>query len=263
MLDGEELYKPSSKYGDKAMGKQAEFIEKYFGATKDDLNGGLGVVMAKSDADSNTGNSTAMPDPINLQFKKELVKMEKIDEMSGSFFACGAKDDKGKDKQIYFYVQSVDSGFAYVTYCSSFNFFKRYIKESGEVLKGDNFQGSLDRTIEVDSKNGEEEYQIRATKIKLENLINKDGQFLLTGKNFKIKYLTKYSNKKNTPSQAPTSGTEEMSIQTCYTLCNVDKENKSTRYKLTKNISDKINTIGGFPNITRTDGINGSLMERK
>ena len=204
-----------------------------------------------------------MPDPINLQFKKELVKMEKIDEMSGSFFACGAKDDKGKDKQIYFYVQSVDSGFAYVTYCSSFNFFKRYIKESGEVLKGDNFQGSLDRAIEVDSKNGEEEYQIRAAKIKLENLINKDGQFLLTGKNFKIKYLTKYSNKKNTPSQAPTSGTEEMSIQTCYTLCNVDKENKSTRYKLTKNISDKINTIGGFPNITRTDGINGSLMERK
>ena len=28
-----------------------------------------------------------------------------------------------------------------------------------------------------------------------------------------------------------------MSIQTCFTLCNVDKENKLTRYKLTKNIS--------------------------
>ena len=95
------------------------------------------------------------------------------------------------------------------------------------------------------------------------DLINKDGQFILTGKNFKIKYLTKYSNKKNTPSQAPTSGTEEMSIQTCYSLCNIDKENKLTRYKLTKNISERINTIGGFPNITRTDGINGSLMERK
>ena len=53
-----------------------------------------------------------------------------------------------------------------------------------------------------------------------------------------------------------------MSIQTCYTLCNVDKENKSTRYKLTKNISDKINTIGGFPKIM-VDGINNTSMVRK
>ena len=131
--------------------------------------------------------------------------MEKLDEMSGSFFACVTKDDKGKDKQIYFYVQSVDATHAYVTYCESFNFFKRYIKESGQTLKGDNFKGSLDKVIEVDSKNGEEgEYQIRATKIKLENLIDKDGKFILTGKNFTIKYLTKYSDKKNKPGQSAT-----------------------------------------------------------
>ena len=188
--------------------------------------------------------------------------MEKIDEMSGSFFACGTKDDKGKTKQIYFYVQSADATHAYVTYCGSFYFFKKYIKESGQTLKGDNFQGNLEKTIKMDPNNGEEDYQIRATKIKLESLINKDGQFLLTGKNFAIKYLTKYSSKKNTPSQSATSGTEEMSIQPCYTLCNVDKENKSTRYKLTKNISDKINTIGGFPNI-KVDGINNTSMLRK
>lgn len=258
MLDGEELYKPTKGYGDKAMGKQAEFIEKYFGAVKDDLNGGL--TMVKSDAEETTSISTSLPDPLNLQFKKELVKMEKIDEMSGSFFACGTKDDKGKTKQIYFYIQSVDTTHAYVTYCGSFYFFKKYIKESGQTLKGDNFQGNLEKTIKMDPNNGEEDYQIRATKIKLESLINKDGQFLLTGKNFTIKYLTKYSSKKNTPSQSATSGTEEMSIQTCYTLCKVDKEN--TRYKLTKNISDKINTIGGFPNI-KVDGINNTSMLRK
>ena len=250
MLDGDTLYK---------QGAQNKFIEKYFGEVPE----GSSTTLEGSDDDKvNDKNSTDMPDPLNLQFKKEPIKMEKLEEMSGSFFACETKDDKGKGKQIYFYIQSADSGFAYVTYCESFNFFKRYIKESGQTLKGDNFKGSLDRSIEVDSKNGEEEYQIRATKIKLTDLIDKDGKFILTGKNFTIKYLTKYSDKKNTPGQSATSGTEEMSIQTCFTLCNVDKENKLTRYKLTKNISEKINTIGGFPNI-KVDGINNTSMVRK
>jgi hypothetical protein len=250
MLDGDTLYK---------QGAQSKFIEKYFGEVPE---GSTTTLPGSDDGDVNDKNSTDMPDPLNLQFKKDPIKMEKLDEMLGSFFACETKDDKGKGKQIYFYIQSVDSGFAYVTYCESFNFFKRYIKESGQTLKGDNFKGSLDRSIEVDAKNGEEEYKIKATKIKLLDLIDKDGKFILTGKNFTIKYLTKYSNKKNTPGQSATSGTEEMSIQTCYTLCNVDKENKLTRYTLTKNISDKINTIGGFPNI-KVDGINNTTMVRK
>jgi hypothetical protein len=250
MLDGDALYK---------QGAQSKFIEKYFGEVPE---GSETTIPGSDDGKVNDKNSTDMPDPLNLQFKKEPIKMEKLDELSGSFFTCATKDDKGKDKQIYFYVQSVDVTFAYVTYCESFNFFKRYIKESGQTLKGDNFKGSMD-SIEVESNNGEEDYQIKATKIKLDFLIDKDGKFLLTGKNFTIKYLTKYSDKKNKPGQAPTSGTEEMSIQTCYTLCNVDKENKLTRYTLTKNISEKINIIGGFPNITRTDGINNTSMTRK
>ena len=251
MLDGDTLYKA---------GAQNKFIEKYFGELPPDTSP---YIEGSDDSKVNDKNSNDMPNPLNLQFKKGPIKMEKLEEISGSFFACGTKDDKGKDKQLYFYIQSVDSGFAYFTYCESFNFFKRYIKESGQTLKGDNFKGSLDKVIEVDSKNEDGEYQIRATKIKLENLINKDGQFLLTGKSFTIKYLTKYSNKKNTPSQSPTPGTEEMSIQqTCYTLCNVDKENKSTRYKLTKNISENIKNIGGFPNI-KVDGINNTSMLRK
>ena len=251
MLDGDGLYKN---------GAQNKFIEKYFGELPPDAE----TTFPGSDDDKvNDKTSTDMPDPLNLQFKKDPIKMEKLDEMSGSFFACVTKDDKGKDKQIYFYVQSVDATYAFVTYCESFYFFKRYIKESGQALKGDNFKGSLDKVIKVDSKNEDGEYQIRATKIKLENLINKDdGQFLLKGKSFTIKYLTKYSNKKNTPSQTPSTGTEEMSIQTCYTLCNIDEENKLTRYKLTKNISENIKNIGGFPNI-KVDGINNTSMLRK
>ena len=264
MLDGEELYKSKSGGYEKGMGKQAEFIQKYFGATEAEIKAAGLTHGGKDEADKIKSNADTMPTDADLQFKKDPIKMGKLDEeMSGSFFACVTKDDKGKDKQIYFYVQSVDATYAFVTYCESFYFFKRYIKESGQALKGDNFKGSLDKVIKVDSKNEDGEYQIRATKIKLENLIKIDGQFLLTGKSFTIKYLTKYSSKKNTPSQTATPGTEEMSIQqTCYTLCNVDKENKLTRYTLTKNISEKINTIGGFPNI-KVDGINNTSMVKK
>ena len=263
MLDGEELYKSKSGGYEKGMGKQAEFIQKYFGATEAEIKAAGLTHGGKDEADKIKSNADTMPTDANLQFKKDSIKMGKLDEMLGSFFACETKDDKGKDKQIYFYVQSVDATHAYVTYCESFIFFKRYIRESGQTLKGDNFKGSLERSIEVDSKNEDGEYQIRATKIKLENLINKDdGQFLLKGKSFTIKYLTKYSNKKNTPSQTPSTGTEEMSIQTCYTLCNIDEENKLTRYKLTKNISENIKNIGGFPNI-KVDGINNTSMLRK
>ena len=264
MLDGEELYKSKSGGYEKGLGKQAEFIQKYFGATESEIKAAGLTLGGKNETEEIKSNADTMPTDANLQFKKDAIKMGKLDEeMSGSFFACVTKDDKEKTKQIYFYVQLADDKYAFVTYCESFYFFKRYIKESGQALKGDNFQGNLEKRIEMDAKNEDGQYKIKATKIKLENLINKDGQFLLTGKSFTIKYLTKYSSKKNTPSQTATPGTEEMSIQqTCYTLCNVDKENKLTRYTLTKNISEKINTIGGFPNI-KVDGINNTSMVKK
>ena len=33
---------------------------------------------------------------------KDLIKMEKLDEVSGSFFACETKDDKGKEEEMKF-----------------------------------------------------------------------------------------------------------------------------------------------------------------
>ena len=263
MLDGEELYKSSKSYsGDKNMGKQAEFIQKYFGATEEEIKKAGLTFDPKTEPGEITGTSKDMPADANLKFKKDLIKMEKLDEMSGSFFACGTKDSEGKTKQIYFYVQSADATYAYVTYCESFYFFKRYIRESGQITTSDSYQG-LEKQTKIDQSNEDGQYKIKATRIKLVDLINKDGKFILADKNFKIKYLTKYSSKVNAASQAPSTGTEEMVIQTCYTLCNIDKENKLTRYKLTKDISGSINTAGGFRNITRTEGILASSMERK
>ena len=264
MLDGEELYKSGSSrgYSEKGMGKQAEFIEKYFGATSKELDK-LPRTFTEKDASDQKEITDAMPSPVNLKFKKDLIKMEKLnDEMSGSFFACVTKDSEGKFKQIYFYVQLADTTYAYVTYCESFYFFKRYIRESGQITTSDSYQG-LEKQINVFQTNEDGQYKIKATRIRLVDLINKDGQFILANKNFNIKYLTRYSSKKNTPGQAANPATEEMFIQTCYTLCNnIDKENKLTRYKLTKDISGQISQAGGFPNITKTEGIIGSLMEK-
>ena len=261
MLDGEELYKSKSGGYEKGMGKQAEFIQKYFGATEAEIKA-AGLTFTPKETEEIKSNADTMPTDANLKFKKDPIKMEKLDEMSESFFTCVTKDDKGKDKQIYFYVQLADDTYAYVTYCESFYFFKKYIKQSGQATTSDSFQG-LEKQTKTEDKNDDGQYKIKATRIKLVDLINKDGQFILTGKTFKIKYLTKYSSKVNAASQAPSPGTEEMFIQTCYTLCNIDKENKLTRYKLTKDVSSLISTIGGFPKITKTEGIAGSLMERK
>ena len=261
MLDGEELYKSKSGGYEKGMGKQAEFIQKYFGATEDEIKK-AGLTFTPKETEEIKSNADTMPTDANLKFKKDPIKMEKLDEMSGSFFACVTKDDKGKDKQIYFYVQSADTTYAFVTYCESFYFFKKYIKQSGQATTSDSFQG-LEKQTKTEDKNEDGQYKIKATRIRLVDLINKDGQFILKGRTFKIKYLTKYSSKVNAASQAPSPGNEEMSIQTCYTLCNIDKENKLTRYKLTKDVSSLISTIGGFPKITKTDTIAGSLMERK
>ena len=262
MLDGEELYKSKSGGYEKGMGKQAEFIQKYFGATEDEIKKAGLTFGGKIEVGEITGSANDMPTDANLKFKKDPIKMEKLDEMSESFFTCVTKDSEGKTKQIYFYVQSADTTYAFVTYCESFYFFKKYIKQSGQATTSDSFQG-LENKTKTDETNEDGQYKIKATRIRLVDLINKDGQFILTGRNFKIKYLTKYSSKKNTPGQSANPATEEMSIQTCYTLCNIDKENKLTRYKLTKDVSSLISTIGGFPTITKTEGIAGSLMERK
>jgi len=259
MLDGEELYKG----GKEGKGAQAEFIEKYFGATSDKLEGGV-LYVTPGDEKANTSNSNSMPEPIKLQFSKDLVKLEKLEDMLGSFFSATAnisKDGKSSEKQIYFYVQAVDNGYAYFTYCESFNFFKRYIKESGTTLKGDDFKGSLPSTINSSQGGDDGQYKIKASRIKLVDLINKDGAFILSGKNFNVKYLEKYSDKKNSPNQTANSGEEEMSVNTCYTLCSPDKENKLTRYKL-KNISEKIKTIGGFPTVM-VQGINNYGFVKK
>ena len=169
MLDGEELYKSKSGGYEKGMGKQAEFIQKYFGATEDEIKK-AGLTFTPKETEEIKSNADTMPTDANLKFKKDPIKMEKLDEMSGSFFACVTKDDKGKDKQIYFYVQSADTTYAFVTYCESFYFFKKYIKQSGQATTSDSFQG-LEKQTKTEDKNEDGQYKIKATRIRLVDLI--------------------------------------------------------------------------------------------
>lgn len=243
MLDGDTLYK-SGKDG---KGKQADFIEKYFGATNAEK---LPLYVSEKDKEEVPKIADSMPKAKNLSFKKESIKFEKYSELVGTFFYI-----QSDGKKFFFYIQEVDSEYAYVTYCRSWYFFKNYISKSAI---------SLEKSIVAkdDEKDGNKQYIIKATRIKLQNLINNDGQFVLNGE-YKSKYFTKFDGTKNnvgTPAKLSEEDDKFLIGSEKGTLCEAvkDENNKDAtkRFVLSnKNIGEVIRSVGGFPSV-KIDGIN-------
>ena len=250
MLDGDTLYKTKD-----SKGKQAEFIEKYFGATDPDIQQKLYLQEDKKEV-SKTANS--MPDAKTLSFKKESFKFEDYSDLKGTFFYI-----QSEGKRFFFYIQEVDSEYAYVTYCRSWFFFKNYISKSGISLSG-----SI--SVKDDEKNGSKQYIIKATRIKLLDLIKNDGQFSLIG-DYKSKYFTKYSDDKNNAGASSSLSGDDKDDKFIIgsekgTLCEVGKDENdkvvTKRFKLENpNIGDVIRSVGGFPDI-KVDGINKTYFKK-
>ena len=251
MLDGDTLYKT----GKDGKGKQADFIEKYFGATDAEK---LPLYVSEKDKEEVPKTANSMPKDKNLSFKKEDLKFEKYSELVGTFFYIQIDG-----KKQFFYIQEVDSEYAYVTYCKSWFFFKNYIAKSAISLKA-----SLD--VKDDEKDGGKQYIIKATRIKLTDLIKNDGQFVLNG-DYKVKYLTKYSDDKNnagTPSALSADDKDDKFIigSEKFTLCEVVKDandkDVTKRFQLSnKNIGEVIRSVGGFPAV-KIDGINKTYFTK-
>ena len=253
MLDGDTLYKTDKNSG---KGKQADFIEKYFGATDAEK---LPLYLSEKDKEEVPGTANSMPKAKTLSFKKESLKFEKFSELIGTFFSI-----QSEGKKIFFYIQEVDAEYAYVTYCRSWYFFKNYIAKSGTV--------SLTASIPVndDEKSENKQYIIKATRIKLADLISNDGQFKLNGE-YKVKYLTKYSDDKNNAGVTPSLSADDKDDKFIIgseksTLCEVgkDENNKefTKRFKLSgKNIGEVIRSVGGFPAV-RVDNINKTYFTK-
>ena len=251
MLDGDTLYKT----GKDGKGKQADFIEKYFGATDPEK---LSLYLSEKDKEEVNKTADSMPEAKTLSFKKESFKFENYSDLVGTFFYI-----QNDGKKFFFYIQEVDGEYAYVTYCRSWFFFKNYISKSAI---------SLEKSIPVkdDEKDGSKQYIIKATRIKLTDLIKNDGQFVLNG-DYKVKYLTKYSDDKNNAGAASALSADDKDDKFLIgsekgTLCEVGKDENgkdvTKRFKLeNKNIGEVIRSVGGFP-VVKADNINKTYFTK-
>jgi hypothetical protein len=264
MLDGDELYKT----GKDPKGMQAQFLDKYFGYKEGDPNKVAEQTNfdGKEEADSIRSNADSIK-TADLQFTKDPIKFESNDDLAKTFFALNTKD--GED--FYFFIQEVIGDTAYVVYSRTFNFFEKYITQSGvsaKISKGDMPKDINRRKISAEGKENAQDFKIKATRIKIENLIGKDGLFKLKG-GYEVSYLTKYQNKANNPSvksQLSDKSDVFYAVQ-CYSLYQVmrDVETKEgkKRYVLDKDISGRIQTIGGFPKVSSSDNISKTLIKHQ
>jgi hypothetical protein len=258
MLDGDTLYKSGdSKSG---LGSQAQFIEKYFGATEEQLkstigDGGLGY---GKDQEEVNGISDGI-DTKNLDFTDSPLKFKDYKDLVGSFFASNSDDNK----QFYFYIQAIENGVLYISYCKSMYFFKKYITESGSVkISKNKLPLYNDNQTNKDGK----EYVISAFKMKPESLINTDGKFLLNG-TYMIKHITRYDEGKNKAAVSKLGKEEtEATFKNFYTLQEKGKNEQGQdtvkRFILT-NATNSITKNGGFTNIVGANDIKNTAITVK
>jgi hypothetical protein len=267
MLDGDTLYKGDTR-GTSGQGKQAEFIEKYFSPTDADKKkiekDGLTLGGEKEQKEINEVADN-MPKEKNLDFTDKLLKFENSDSLVGSFFAAKTMLD-GKSRQIYFYIQSIQGEYAYVSYCGTMGFFKKYITESGNAIKME--KNKLEYAIKTDLVEGDnKQYIIKGFRIKLTSLISVDGKFNLIG-NKSIKFIQSFDGTKNNPSTKSILVEKEdvINFQSFFTLQEKIKDDKGQetfkRFKI-GNPSNSIRTNGGFTNIVDANDIKNTSVTNK
>lgn len=259
MLEGDTLYK--SRDG---KGKQAEFIEKYFSPDDKDkkkIEETGGLTLGGDEEQKEIFKNADSIKIEKLDFTDSPIKFKAYDDIEGSIFAVSTN----KNTQLYFYLQAVTNGYAYLSYCRSMYFIKKYITESGKSITLD--KGALpftinDGKINVDGK----EYMISAFRVKPESLIDKEGKFILSG-DYLVKKVTKFEGDRNMAAVSKlVEKEEEISFKSFYTLRtkvkNEEDKEVSSRFIL-KNASTSISKNGGFTNISTTNDINKTSLTKK
>ena len=266
MLDGEELYKSdgSSREGG---GAQAKFLEKYFGYKEDDPNKiSSDISYDSSDLEQNASTSTGVASATkDLQFTKSPIPFSGNDELKKSVFAISVEED-GRKNVLYFYVNSTDNDYMYVSYCSSFYYFMNYIRQSGINFQPSQVKGDLPYTVKLDkiSKGGTDDAKDRMVKgcrIRVKDFINDKVELRMKG-GVAIKYLSRYSDGKNDPNKQSSISSKDDTylFKELYTLNDLSGKKISTgsdkiRFAIDKDVEARIKTVGGLPNLSGTSGI--------
>lgn len=249
MLDGDSLYKSGGQ------GRQAKFLDEYFGWKGEEKDLGF-----KGDGKANSENADTIKTK-KLKFINTLLKVEKNEDLKGTFFAANTNDRK----QLYFYIQDVKGSDLYISYCSSMYFFKKYIEVS-EKVSAELDKGNLDFGINTGKdKQGGEEYKIYGFKVGADKVIDRDGNFRLNGDHV-AKTILKYKEGKN-KSGSTTLTEQEIDFKSLCSLGEVSKgeEDKETvkRFAMKNVPTDSISNNGGFVNISAENDIIKTSLTKK
>jgi hypothetical protein len=133
MLDGESLYKSKSGFSDAGRGKQADLLDKYFGAPNETDAAAVKAATTSQDVDENTAIAAAV---IAAATNVKTTRFENaISGPAGNkaafaipnaFLILKIKNERGEQAQRSIFIHKIDGGYTYMQYSKSFGTFMGY-----------------------------------------------------------------------------------------------------------------------------------------
>jgi len=266
LLDGEELYRSGGKDG---QGAQAKFLDKYFGYKADPE--GKDTFWNTSDRDEMYDNAGKIKSPkVMLLEGSTAVKYENPEDLKGSFFIGQISKGGDSDKHWYFYIQDIKDGWAYLSMARTGHFMKEYLKAAKGTNPDLNSTGGGFK-FKDEKKNDSGIYRIYATKVRIDQLLSKDGTLKM--QSFDLGYIKKkdkeeggFSSTKTSVDNSSTNEDYEVpDTKTKYSVNRfwhvVDEENKRLKAPLAK-LGSAMKEPGGYREIARAVEKYGVKMER-
>lgn len=135
MLDGDELYKSDNGRDGSA---QKKAINKYFDIDEKGIKPeSISVTSGgKSDIDSNSKNADSIKESKMSFVKNSNGVPNNVKDLVGSFFALPCKDEKGEKVFRYFFINSIEGGYLYLTHTRNTWFYQKYLEtQNGTKMK--------------------------------------------------------------------------------------------------------------------------------
>ena len=168
MLDGNKLY--NSTESGKDGGAQKIALNKYFDIDSEGIkieeisNVGDG---GKTDAEVNAENAGKIKES-KMSFTKDINGLPRDNkDLVGSFFALTCKDEKGEKVFRYFFINSVEGGYLYLTHTKNTWFYQKYLETQNGPKMIITEKDGIGRSLNGPSGSG-----THLVKIKSENFLN-------------------------------------------------------------------------------------------
>ena len=171
MLDGDALYKSDGRDGG---GAQKKAINKYFDIDEAGIKPEeISVITTggddggKTDAEVNAENAGKIKES-KMSFVKDINGLPRDNkDLVGSFFALPCKDEKGEKVFRYFFINSVEGGYLYLTHTKNTWFYQKYLETQNGPKMIITEKDGIGRPLNGPSGSG-----THLVKIKSENFLN-------------------------------------------------------------------------------------------